>query len=370
MSERKIRVGIDARLIHFPGIGRYIRCLIKGLSIYPQEVEPVIYLPPKLPIPEPGLEMRQIHIQPFSLIEQLLWPVFIKRDRLDIFHAPHYVFPIFAPCRLVVTVHDMVYFRYPPQGAKSRLLRAYYWFMHHVLAKRSNIIITVSEFSQYEILRYLRANIRKVFVIKDALDPVFQPSSDDYHRVVRKRYNLPDAFILYVGTNKPWKNLSTLLKSLAQVVQIEPCCKMVIAGKRGRREEEIEPLIRELKLDRHVMLIGEVPAEHLPTLYSMARIFVYPSLYEGFGLPPLEAMACGTPVICSNAASLPEVVGNAAILLDPLDQKAWRDSIIHLWHDAALRTTLRELGLARARQFSVEKMALETIAVYRKVLKL
>jgi len=200
------------------------------------------------------------------------------------------------------------------------------------------------------------------------VEPHMRPQPAGICRAIRERYQLPDAFALYIGTNKPWKNLKTLLRVFAQVSQVRPECVLVVAGKHGRNEEDPSKLIWEAGLGDKVVQIGEVEELDLPALYSAARMIVCPSLYEGFGLTVLEAMACGTPVISSNAASLPEVVNGAAVLLDPFDEQAWANAIIRLWNEASLRVSLREAGLARAKQFTVERMAYETISVYKRLL--
>lgn len=369
-----IRVGIDARLIDLPGIGRYIRCLLKGLDNFGgKEIEVLAYLPSNASSANlylQNLQIRRIGVPPYSLVEQIYWPWRIHRDGLQVFHAPHYVFPLFAPVPLIVTLHDVVYWRYRPKGIQRIPLRIYYHFMHRMAASRAKVIITDSEFSYQEITDYLKIEEpTKVIVIPGAVDPDIKRPPDEIIHRVRDYYRLPESFILYVGTNKPWKNLETLLEVLVRLREIRPDCLLVIAGKRGRNEENLQTMVQKMGLENSVLLLGEVPETDLPALYSAARMVVCPSMYEGFGLVPLEAMACGTPVIASNAASLPEVVDQAAILVNPRDVMGWVEAIIRLWDDSVLSQKLSNMALNWVKNFTVEHMAQRIITVYRGVLE-
>jgi glycosyltransferase involved in cell wall biosynthesis len=185
---------------------------------------------------------------------------------------------------------------------------------------------------------------------------------------VRSRYRLPEGYVLFVGSVERRKNLRGLLQAYARLLETDVACPLVIVGTRRRGAGEIGRTLQELHLEESVIFTGYVPDADLPAIYTGADLFVFPSLYEGFGLPPLEAMACGTPVVCSNAASLPEVVGDAAIMVDPYDVEGLAEAMLRVLTDADLREHLRRKGLERARQFTWERTARETVAVYREVL--
>lgn len=358
-----IRVGIDARLIHLPGVGRYIKCLLGGLDKFvDKSIEIIAYIPSEIGANFQNIRICRLNIPTYSLLEQIYWPFLIRKDNLTCLHVPHYTFPIFARIPVIVTLHDAVYYHYKP---KSILAFVYYRFMHRIAAYQSKYVITVSEFSKRELTTYLGIDPGKIVIIPNAIDPSFRRQPYETIAAIKDRYCLPESFVLYVGTNKPWKNLQTLLRAFARVVQEKGGCVLVIAGKRGRYEEDLQGIIQKLCLQENVILLGEIPEKDLPALYSAARLVVCPSFYEGFGLVPLEAMACGTPVIASNAASLPEVVNGATILIDPLDVEGWKEAIIRVWDDAALREELRYAGLQWSGKFTVERMAQQTMSIYR-----
>lgn len=358
-----VRIGIDARLIHLPGVGRYVRCLLRGLDrLHDDQIEIIAYFPPGISADFRNIRVREVTTRPYSVFEQLAWPFLVQNDGLACLHAPHYVVPAFPMCSLVVTLHDAVYYRYKPH---SRLFSAYYRLMHRIAAVRSKRIIAVSEYSRKELMKFLRVNQQKIAVIPNAVDPVFKRLPDDVVRVAKRRYGLPDSFVLYVGTNKPWKNLRTLLKAFRKIGKREPECVLVIAGKRGRYEENRRQMIADCQVEKNVLLLDEVRDADLAVLYNAARAVVCPSLYEGFGLVPLEAMACGTPVIASRAASLPEVLNGAAVMVNGSNEDEWAEAIIRVWEDGDLREHLASVSLKWSANFTIERMAKETLDLYK-----
>jgi alpha-1,3-rhamnosyl/mannosyltransferase len=363
-----IRVGVDARFSNMPGIGRYTRCLLRGLSSHRREVEVLAYVTRDSDPGLPGLGTRTVPVSPFSMREQAYWPVRIARDRLDLFHAPYFVAPLLSPRPVVVTLHDLVYDRFPPRGLRAAPRRLYFRFMNRAAAARSRSIITVSDFTRGEVASRLGVNPDRMRVVPNALEPHMQPPPPGACEAVRAKYGLPGDFVLYIGTNKPWKNVPTLLEAFGVLARERPDCSLVLCGKQARNQDDRTEQVRRSGLGDRVREIGEIEDLDLPAVYAAARILVLPSSHEGFGLPVLEAMACGTPVITSSAGALPEVAGGAALIVEPLDVGGWAEAMERVWDEPGLRTGLREAGLARAKSFSVETMARDVIRVYEKAL--
>jgi len=221
-----------------------------------------------------------------------------------------------------------------------------------------------------DVERHLRLPPERVRVVPLAAAPSFRPLEDATKMAaVRAKYDLPERFILNVGALEPGKNQATLVRAFRRLRRGGVEQALVIAGPPAWRYERLLRLVDRLGLTDEVRFLGYVPAEDLVALYNLADLFAFPSLYEGFGLPPLEAMACGTPMVCSNAASLPEVVGDAAITVDPYDVEGLAQAMHRVLTDASLREELRAKGLAQAKQFTWERTARETVAVYRQVLE-
>ena len=290
-----------------------------------------------------------------------------RRHDLDIIHDPTGSCPILlAPTYRVVTIHDVIPYLYPQTSTRlDRWIYRYWlpWAVQHV-----DVIITVSQQSRKDILHFLPVSPDKVMVIPEAADSRFRPLPDDVVASVLQRYDIPKPYILYVGSLAPRKNLPRLLRAYARVREWHPAWRLVIVGARKWKTTPIFATVQQLELEPYVHFTGYVADEDLPALYNGADLFVFPSLYEGFGLPVLEAMACGTPVITSNTSSLPEVAGDAALLVDPHDVEAIAAAMHRVLTDPDLARKLRKKGLARASQFTWERTARETIAVYEKVL--
>ncbi len=299
----------------------------------------------------------------------VLIPVLSQRLALDLVHDPTGVTPFLfggGRARTVVTVHDVFAWSCPGTSTLLDTLIYRHWLPR--VLPRVDTVITDSQASKADIVRFLGIPAARVRVIYVGVSAAFRPASQSEIAVVRSSYGLSDRYILFVGSVEKRKNLRGLLRAYACLRRMEETCPLVVAGVRRRKYTAIMETLWELDLEKHVIFTGYVPDADLPALYSGADLFVFPSLYEGFGLPPLEAMACGTPVVCSNAASLPEVVGDAAITVDPYDVEGLAEAMRRVLTDANLRQELREKGLQRAKQFTWERAARETIAVYQKVL--
>ncbi len=284
---------------------------------------------------------------------------------VDLFHATEHLLPRFSAIRTVFTLHDLI-FLFHPETHKP-MNRWFLTLMMPRFLRAADAVIAVSECTKRDAVRAYGIPEEKITVIYEGVSPRFRPADPAAIAAVRQKYGLPEHFILYVGTIEPRKNLTALLEAFANLQSAIGNLHLVFVGKKGWLYEGFFRRLRELGLEERVHFTGYVPDEDLPVLYSAADLFVFPSLYEGFGLPVLEAMACGVPVVCSNTSSLPEVAGDAALLVDPTDVRALAAAMERALTDQALRATLRARGLERARRFTWEEAARRTLEVYRQV---
>ncbi|HUP35710.1 MAG TPA: glycosyltransferase family 1 protein [Candidatus Limnocylindria bacterium] len=364
-----MRIAIDARKLRDFGIGTYVRNLLRQLSRIDTQTEYVLFCRPGdlALVSDLGENFRPI-AEPapsYSIREQLRVPLDVRRVRADLFHAPHYVLPPLTPCRSVVTIHDCIHLRFP-QYLPSKLGYAYARSSLWVATHRASRIMTVSEASKRDILRYFTIPESKIDVIYNAIDDRFgmMPPEEEIARV-RERYQLNDPFVLYAGNIKPHKNLERLIEAFHMLRRGDlEHVKLLIIGDEISKYATLRRAVHRLKLHQHVRFFGFVPDQTLAVLYRLAGVFVFPSLYEGFGLPPLEAMASGTPVITSNVSSLPEVVGDAAVLVDPYEPEDIADAMRRVLTDAPLREDLVRRGLARASMFSWERSIRRVREIY------
>jgi glycosyltransferase involved in cell wall biosynthesis len=284
-----------------------------------------------------------------------------------LFHATDHLLPKLTRAMSVFTLHDLAYLLFPEHHLLRN--RIYLRTMMPRFLRRADRIIAVSEHTRRDALRSYPLDPEKIEVIPEGVEPRFRSDvGRDAVADVRRRLGLPDRFILSVGTIEPRKNHATLVEAYASLREQHPDVGLVIAGGRGWLYERFFERVRSLGLEGHVVFTGHVPDEDMPALFNAAEVFAFPSEFEGFGLPPLEAMACGVPVVCSDAASLPEVVGDAGVLVPPRDVGAWIRAIDRLLSDAPLRAGFGARGLARARRFSWDAAAERTLEVYRSVL--
>jgi glycosyltransferase involved in cell wall biosynthesis len=367
-----MRVAIDARKLHDFGIGTYIRNLLRQLARLDQTTEYVL-LSRQADMgvaAQLGLNFRAV-LEPaanYSIREQIHVPWVLLRERPDVFHAPHYVLPTAVPCRSVVTIHDCIHLMFPqylPNRGAHAYARAAMWSA----VRRSDCILTVSEASKRDILHFFTVPPEKIVVVTNAIDERFwiTPPEEDVARV-RERYQLEQRFVLYVGNIKPHKNLVRLIEAFDILRRGElDDLKLLIIGDEISKLPALRRAVHSHKLHKHVRFLGYLPDETLAILYRLASVFVFPSLYEGFGLPPLEAMASGTPVVTSNVSSLPEVAGDAAVLVDPYDVDSLVDGVRRVLTDQALAAEMRARGLVRAREFSWESSVLKIRDVYERV---
>ncbi|PDV99075.1 glycosyltransferase family 4 protein [Candidatus Chloroploca asiatica] len=287
---------------------------------------------------------------------------------LDVIHDPNGVAPFLGPAlgvRRVVTIHDAVPFRFPAQH--NRLDNWRFRMMLPLAARCADAVITVSASARQDLAHFLRLHEHKIYLTGEAAGSEFAPASPEAVAAVLTRLGVQQPYLLYLGGLNGRKNVERLLAAFAEVRRAHPALTLVIVGKRQWRAEGIEVALAQYELEPYVRFTGYLPDADVPLLYSGATAFVFPSLYEGFGLPVLEAMACGAPVVTSNVSSLPEVAGDAALLVDPCDTAAIAAAIRRIIEEPGLAERLRTRGLARAAQFSWERTAEETLAVYHRL---
>ena len=367
-----MRIAIDVRKLHDFGIGTYIRNLLKHLAVFDRDTEYVLLCRPQdcdtLRQMAPNFSPVADASKPYSIREQVSIPARLLLHRVDLLHEPHYVLPPLVPCRSVVTIHDCIHLIFP-QYLPNRLAYVYARASLWAAAHRAERILTGSETSKSDILRYCDVPADRIIVIHNAIDDRFAtaPQDEDIQKT-RERYQLDGPFALYVGNIKPHKNLERLIDAFHLVRRdgFERLTLLII-GDQIAKYPYLRRAVDRYKLHKHVRFLGFVGDQTLAALYRLATVFVFPSLYEGFGLPPLEAMASGTPVVASNTSSLPEVLGDAAVLVDPYSAQAIANGIQQVLADPGLRATLRARGLERARVFSWETSVRRTLDVYRDV---
>jgi glycosyltransferase involved in cell wall biosynthesis len=290
-------------------------------------------------------------------------------DRLlpgaELYHGTEHLLMPLRNVPSVLTVHDLI-FRLFPQHHK----RLNYWYLNAAMplyCRRASAIIAVSQATKQDLIRFYGLDPAKITVIHEAAAPHFVPAPPAQVVHVRARYRLPEEYLLHVGTIEPRKNLSRLLQAIHRLRRRNEDIRLVMVGSKGWLYEGFFQQLEDLGLGDAVIMPGYIPDADLAAIYSGARLVVLPSLYEGFGLPVLEAMACGAPVVCSDRSSLPEVGGDAAGYFNPEDVAAMSDTIVAAWHDEVQREGMRRAGLARAAQFSWARAANETLALYTKV---
>lgn len=367
-----MRIAIDARLNAYRqgGIPQYTRLLLGALAeVAPddefialqhrEQLRPLVIAP--------NVRRRPALTPPHHRFEQWALPLEVLLARPHVLHCPDFIAPTRRPCPAVVTIHDLAFMHYPE--ILDDAARAYYGQVR-TNAARADGIIAVSEATRQDIAQFLDLPIELIDVIHEAAAPLYQPLElrPGEARVLNGTPVEAGSFLLFVSTLEPRKNLPTLLKALRICLDRQPDAeyRLVVVGRRGWRDDAIFAAVRDLQLGDHVLFAGGVGQYDLRWLYNACRLYINPSLYEGFGLPLLEAMACGAACLAAATSSLPEIGGSAALYVPPLDAAAWADEIAALWDNEERRAELGRLGLARAHQFSWVRAARETLAVYRR----
>lgn len=373
----RMRIGLDGRYIrdHFPGIGRYVYNLACALADAAPTARLVILLNQGQVNTRydlaalgyrPNVEWAMVSAPPFSVREHVELPWVARRHHLDLLHSPYYLKPYWLPTPSITTVYDVTPARYP-EYSPSRRARFIFELTTRLAIESSRALITLSESARQDMVQFYDARPERITVTYPAVGARFHPRSDAEVAQVRERYKLPDGYILYLGINKPHKNLVRLVSAFARVADALPHMVLALAGRQDPRYPEARQKADALGLGQRVLAIGDVAEEDLPALYTGAALFVFPSLYEGFGFPVLEAMACGVPVITSTTSSLPEVAGDAALLVHPEDTAALARAMSVALQDGRLWTRLHHASLARAQEFSWAKAARQTLEVYYRI---
>lgn len=380
-----MRVGIDCRslLSVKTGIGVYTDRLVREL-----ESDGDFAFTGYLPIPFLNPRKRKAALNEISQthphlklitqtfpppkIQRLIWahsnlvPIESVIGGVDIFHSTSFVMPPLRRAKGVVTIYDLTFMITPEHHVKG--IQGFAKQIH-TYADRADSIIAISEHTKRDIVQHLKVPAERVRVTLLAADERYRVLDDaaGMDRILTK-FGIDREYILYTGTLEPRKNVPTLIRAYAALKHEQKIPhRLVLAGKKGWLYDEIMESIRSLGLEKDVIFTGYVPDEDMPYLYNGASVFAYPSFYEGFGLPPLEAMACGCPVVTSNTSSLPEVVGDAGLMVDPNHPEELAEAMGRILGDSGLRMALREKGLLRAAGFSWRRCAEETLAVYRDV---
>jgi glycosyltransferase involved in cell wall biosynthesis len=373
-----MRVGLDARplLGKRTGVGNYTYNLIKYLGEIDQNNEYSLFytfLRCKssnfFKIEHPNFQRKAFRF-PSRLLE-LSWryfPLFSIESligEMDIFHSTNFVSPYQKRGKSVITIHDLG-FMISPQEWPNRHVQTYFRKWVPLCAENADLLIADSQNTRKDIIKLLEIPEEKIRVIYIGIDEIYQPGKHK-NKPLSLLKKLPRKYILFTGTLEPRKNLTRLIQSFSLFKKEGGKEKLVIVGEKGWSYESIFEAVEKLNLEKEVIFAGYLPQEDLASAYQGASLFLFPSLYEGFGLPPLEAMASGVPVVASRTSSLPEVLGEAAILVDPYNIEEIAQAMKNVLRDEDLRLSLIEKGLARAKLFSWEKAARKTLEVYKEL---
>ncbi len=366
-----MRIGIDARIAQYSGGGirSYVVHLLEALAQLDGNADYRVLYSRRREAPpiDKGLCRIGCWTPSHHRLERWALGMEIARLRLDLLHSPDFIPPAFGYGRSVITVHDLNFLYYPRfLTAESR---RYYNEQIPWAVERADHILADSHATRSDLISLLDVTPEKITVVHLAADASFRPTSEDSARETAKRYGVEPGYLLFVGTLEPRKNVPGLLLAYRMLLDQGATDRpLVLVGGKGWLYEEIFERSEALDLTEFVHFRHEVPTADLPALYTAASVLAMPSFYEGFGLPALEAMSCGTPVVVADRSSLPEVVGEAGLLVDPDDPEMIADMLNRAINDTALRARLREAGLKRAEAFSWERVARETHAIYENVL--
>lgn len=354
-----MRIAIDTQstIGQRTGIGQYTSMLLSELRQVAPEHE---YQEINLGYLETMRTDRRIRWQQIDV------PAQARKHRADLLHIPGFDAPLWHPCPTILTVHDIIGWLFPKNMPPVARFYWAYWLPFSI--RFANVLIADSEATRKDLIHKLKIPADRIRVIHLGVEARFSPQNQEQIERCRNHYQLPQRFILYVGTLEPRKGIDTLIDAFARLANRCPDVDLVLAGKKGWYWQPLFERIQKHSLQNRVHVTGYVADEDVPALYSAATVFAFPSRYEGFGLPPLEAMACGTPVVSSNSSSLPEVIGDAGILVAPDDESALAMNLEAVLSDRTLHGTLSAKGVLQASKFTWTKTAVETLKVYHQAL--
>lgn len=354
-----MKIAIDARMIEMSGIGSYIRTLLNQ-GIY----EVALGNPKDISKYDKTVSVIEYEDKIYSVSEQLHFPSrALRKQKVELLHVPHYNVPVFYRGKLAVTIHDLTHLVLP-EFLPNRFAYLYAKIIIGYAVRKAKVIFTDSENSKNDILRFFKVRPDKIIVEYVALNKGFVHKEKQDVLYLLKKYGISEGkkVIMYVGNLKPHKNLIRLLHAYCKMKDREATCLVLVGKAFDNRELDVE--IAKLGIEAQVVKTGIVDREDLVNFYNLADLFVFPSLYEGFGLPPLEAMSCGTPVVCSNNSSLPEVVGDAAFTFDPYDESAIRNAMERVLFDEELAAGLVKKGYERVKKFDGSDIIERTKAAF------
>ncbi len=372
-----MRIGIDATALPAQpvGVGNYIIQFVKALAKMDIDYELIVFAQKGkrdlFDIPNDE-NLHWVIVPDKSPMYRLIWeqttfPRLVHRAEVDLLHSLHYTQPVRLGCPSIVTIHDMTFFLFPDLHTRSK--RLFFPFAIRSSVRRADALIAISESTRQDSIRLLGVSPQKVFTTQLGITDEFRVVKDnELLAKVRKKYDLPEEFVLYVGLVEPRKNIPFLIRAYKSLADEGIKHNLVIVGRIGWMYQEVFKQIEELGLEGRVQFTGYLPQDDLPMVYNLASLFVYPTKYEGFGLPALEAMACGTPVVTTAISSLPEIVGDAGMLIPPGDEQALASAMAEVLHDSTLFNQLRTRGLQRSEHFTWERTAQQTLKVYQQVL--
>lgn len=372
MKRLNIRIGIDCRELERgtqTGIGRYLINFINFANSQKGTHRLILYGNQKTSFAGiiSDVDYRIVPEKNTIWWDQITLANLLYKDKIDIFFSPYYKCPLFSPCPVVITIHDLFFLRYMGKNRLfyDNLIR----FMGRLYAFKARSIITISEYSKKEIIRSFRINPGKISVIYNGVSNEYQQVKDvSIITKTRSKYGIRDNYILYVGNFKPHKNVEAIIKAYNNLSEdMKSQFQLVLAGKKGDTIGQLQERISRLSLENRVIFTGFINEEDMPALYSGASLFVMPSIYEGFGFPALEAMACGVPVTVSDRASLPEVVADAGVIINPEDIDALTEAMLKILGNTALREDMMLRGLNRAKLFTLDKTSSRILQILEEI---
>ena len=370
-------VGLNAQLLNMSasyrgaGIHRFIYHLLSELPEAAPQFRYVAYVnDARIASPAPSMQLRHARWRTGNPVARIAWeqtalPLAAAHDRLDLLHALAFARPVLARCPVVLTIYDMSFVRMPERFPAFQ--RRYLQLMTRYSARHADAITVISESTKNDVVELYGIAPERITVVYCGVDPQFQPLAAATVAEFRAGKGLPPRFMLYLGTLEPRKNVAQVVRAFAQLPAANRP-RLVIAGAQGWGYADVYAAAKQSGAGGDIIFAGYVPQEELPLWYNAAELFVYPSHYEGFGMPVAEAMACGTPAITSNVSSLPEVAGDAALTVAPTDTPALRDAMEQALTDGPLRARMKERGLVQAARFTWPQVARQTARVYSQVL--